>query len=215
MRTYRHIIWDWNGTLLDDVQASVNALNQLLAQRALPPTDVPTYRRDFGFPVRNYYPTIGIHPEKEDWDRLARIYHDLYLADPSIRLHDHALAALQSCADAGLTQSVLSAAEQALLERMLADAGVTRWFDFIHGADNLHGHSKVETGRHLVRRLPGPASQVLLVGDTLHDHEVAAALGCDCVLVSQGHQTHARLLAAGCPVLESLSMLPPFLNVES
>ena len=214
MHLYQHIIWDWNGTLLDDVQTSVNAINQLLTTRALPPTDIPSYRERFGFPVRQYYTAIGFCLEKENWDLLARTYHDLYLADTSIRLHPETVPVLRFCRDAGLGLSVLSASEQSILEQMLTAAGLTACFDFIHGVDNLHGHSKIETGHRLIRRIPCPAAQVLLVGDTLHDHEVATALGCHCVLISRGHQSHQRLLQAGCPVLDSLSELPQFLNVE-
>ena len=212
MLAYRHIVWDWNGTLLDDVQASVNTINQLLASRSLPPTDTIRYREHFGFPVRNYYTTIGFSLEKENWDLLARTYHDLYLAEPSIRLHPEAEPTLRFCHEAGLGLSVLSASEQNILEKMLADAGVSAWFDFIHGVDNLHGQSKLETGRALIRRIPCPPAQVLFIGDTLHDHEVATTLGCPCVLISQGHQSHARLLTAGCPVLKSLAEVPAFLN---
>jgi phosphoglycolate phosphatase len=212
MLPYRHIVWDWNGTLLDDVQASMNAINQLLAARSLPRTDIVRYRELFGFPVRNYYTAIGFQLEDEDWNLLARTYHDIYLADPSIRLHAEAVPVLRFCHEAGLGLSVLSASEQSILNRMLEDAGITAWFDFIHGVDNLHGHSKVETGRRLIRRIPSPPTQVLFVGDTLHDHEVAVELGCHCVLISQGHQSHARLLTAGCPVLERLADLPAFLQ---
>ena len=214
MPPIRHIVWDWNGTLLDDVQASVNTINQLLASRSLPPTDIACYRERFGFPVRNYYTAIGFRLEQENWNQLARTYHDLYLADRSIRLHPEAADVLRSCHDAGLGMSVLSAAEQSILEQMLTAAGIKDRFAFIHGVDNLHGHSKAEAGRALIRRLPDPPAQVLFVGDTLHDHEVAAGLGCPCVLIAQGHQSHARLLTAGCPVLHNLSGLTGFLHAE-
>ena len=215
MPAYRHIVWDWNGTLLDDVQASVNAINCLLAARALPRTDIPCYRELFGFPVRNYYTAIGFRLEEENWDLLARTYHDLYLAEPSIRLHDGATPVLRFCREAGLGLSVLSASEQSILERMLADAGLADSFDFVHGVDNLHGHSKVETGRRLMRRIPCPPAQVLFVGDTLHDLEVARELGCPCVLIAQGHQSPTRLLAAGVPVLSCLADFPGFLQSEA
>ena len=212
MIPYRHIVWDWNGTLLDDVQASVNTINRLLASRSLPATDTNRYRDRFGFPVRNYYTAIGFRLEQENWDLLARTYHDFYLTEPSIRLHADAVPTLRFCHEAGLGLSVLSASEQSILEQMLTDAGIIAWFDFIHGVDNLHGHSKAATGRDLMRRISCPATQVLFVGDTLHDHEVATEMGCDCVLISQGHQSHDRLLAAGCPVLETLEELPLFLT---
>lgn len=212
---YRHIVWDWNGTLLDDVQASVNTINRLLAARALPLTEVSHYREHFGFPVRDYYTAMGFCLEKEDWNLLAQTYHDLYRTDTSIRLHADAVPTLRVCHEAGLGSSILSASEQSILERMLAEANVTAWFDFIHGVDNLHGRSKLETGRKLILRLPCPPAQVLFVGDTLHDLEVATELGCACVLVAHGHQSRERLLAARCRVLETLAELPEFLQVPT
>jgi phosphoglycolate phosphatase len=212
VKRYRQIVWDWNGTLLDDVQASVNAINRLLADRSLPPTHLERYRETFGFPVRNYYTAIGFRLECEDWDALARDYHALFLADPSIRVRPEAVPVLQFCRNAGIGLSVLSASEQSILRRMLADGGLTRLFQQIQGVDNLHGRSKVETGRQLIARLRCPAGEILFVGDTLHDHEVATAMGCDCVLIAQGHQTRARLLSAGCPVIDSLADFPDFLG---
>lgn len=214
MYSYCHIVWDWNGTLLDDVQASVNAINVLLRERHLPTIGAARYREVFGFPVRNYYLALGFQLERENWDALARRYHDLYLADPTIRLWPEALPVLRACHAAGLGMSILSAAEQSILDRMLADAGVADWFERIHGTDNLNGHSKLDTGRDLLRRLSCPISRVLFVGDTLHDHEVATELGCDCVLVAHGHQSRSRLLAARCHVLETLAGLPGFLEAS-
>jgi phosphoglycolate phosphatase len=212
---YQHIVWDWNGTLLDDVTTSVNTINQLLAARALPPIDTAGYRASFGFPVRNYYLTLGFQLENENWDRLARTYHDLYLADTSPRLHPGAIPTLHFCRQAGLGLSLLSASEQSILERMVTDTAIAPWFDFIHGTDNLDGQSKLETGRRLLHRLPCPPCQILFVGDTLHDQEVAAALGCTCVLISHGHQSHERLLASGSHVLEKLEDLPVFLTAPA
>jgi phosphoglycolate phosphatase len=209
---YRHIVWDWNGTLLDDVPAAVNAINAMLRRRGLPATDMERYRELFGFPVRHYYAAVGFRLAGEDWDAVAREYHDRYLADTTVRLRPAAVPTLEFCRRAGLGLSILSASEQTILERMLADAGVTAHFDFIHGVDNLNGHSKADTGRRLLARLPCPARHVLFVGDTLHDHEVAAGLGCDCVLVAEGHQSRPRLLAAGCPVLDTLAEIPEHLR---
>lgn len=210
---YRHIVWDWNGTLLDDVQASVNAINVLLAERRLPPTDPLRYRELFGFPVRNYYLALGFELAREDWDALARRYHDLYLADTTIRLWPEAVPVLRACHAAGIGFSILSAAEQGILEGMLAKAGVTAWFTHVHGVTNLSGHSKTDAGQRLMRRLAHVAPHILLVGDTLHDHEVARSLGCDCVLLAHGHQSRERLQAAGCPVLNGLSELPAHLSL--
>lgn len=208
---YRQLVWDWNGTLLDDVQASVNAINRLLKARRLPLTDAAHYRASFGFPVRDYYLALGFQLDHEDWDLLARTYHDYFLADPSIRVRPAARRILQHCQAAGFGLSLLSAAEQSILDRMLSAAELTPFFAFVHGVDNLYGHSKAAMGKRLLQRLACPPAQILFVGDTLHDHEVATALGCGCVLIAEGHQTRARLQTAGCPVLNRLVDVPAFL----
>ena len=210
----QHIIWDWNGTLLDDTQAGVNAINAMLAARGLRQIDIPTYRELFGFPVINFYRTIGFDIEQENWDAVAREFHDLFLADASIRLHSGATAALALVRQAGIGQSILSASEQSILASMLEAFGVTPYFSGIFGVDNLYGHSKLELGRALLKRLGLPPDSVLMVGDSLHDHEVAAALGVRCLLIAQGHQSHARLARSGAPVLRSLAELAAWLQTS-
>ena len=50
------ILWDWNGTLLDDVDLCVDALNRLLAGFGYPQRyDHERYRAIFGFPIEEYY----------------------------------------------------------------------------------------------------------------------------------------------------------------
>ncbi|MEI7901956.1 MAG: HAD family hydrolase [bacterium] len=209
----QHIIWDWNGTLLDDTQAGVNAINAMLATRHLPQIGLPAYRELFGFPVINFYRLIGFNIEQEDWAAVAREFHDLFLADPSIRLHDAAARALAYIHQVGIGQSVLSASEQSILSAMLEACGITRYFDRIVGVDNLYGHSKLELGRTLVSRLGLPPESVLMVGDSLHDHEVAEALGVRCLLIAQGHQSYARLARSGAPVLRSLAEVSAWLKL--
>ena len=209
---FRHIIWDWNGTLLDDTQAGVNAVNGMLAARGLPLIDIPAYRDVFCFPVSDFYRAIGFRLEEEDWDAMARDFHDRFLADTTIRLHDDALTALECFRTAGIGQSILSASEQRILGDMLASFGVAAFFDGVFGVDNLYGHSKREIGRVLLRHLSLDPASTLLIGDSLHDHEVAQDLGVDCLLIAQGHQSRARLARSGAPVLKSLAEIPAWLQ---
>ena len=208
----QHIIWDWNGTLLDDTQAGVNVINAMLAARGLNEIDVPTYRDIFGFPVVNFYRAIGFPVDSENWDAVAHEFHDRFLADTSIRLHHHALFALDCFRNAGIGQSILSASEQNMLDAMLAQYGIAHYFECIYGVDNLYGHSKLELGRTLLQRLSADPDAVLLIGDSLHDHEVSQALGVRCLLIAQGHQSRERLARSGAPVLESLADVPAWLQ---
>ena len=59
MNARPHIVWDWNGTLLDDVDAGIGALNRMLADRGLPAITRDFYRARFRFPVRPLYFEIG------------------------------------------------------------------------------------------------------------------------------------------------------------
>ena len=37
MKKYEYVIWDFNGTILDDVEASMSSVNKLLVERGLSP----------------------------------------------------------------------------------------------------------------------------------------------------------------------------------
>lgn len=208
-----HLVWDWNGTLQDDVQAAVNGINALLLERQLPTVDLDRHRETFGFPVRNYYRALGFRLEQEDWEAMARQFHALFLADPSTTLRPAARPVLEAFRRHGIAMSLLSACEQSILENLLQTYGIREFFTQVRGLDNLHAHSKLETGRALLADLDVPAARICFVGDTDHDWEVASALGAACVLLAAGYQSPRRLARCGCPVLPSLDELPPFFGL--
>lgn len=199
MDTTPYLIWDWNGTLLDDVDAGVNALNRMLAARKLPTITRDIYRAHFGFPVRPFYTWLGMDPDHE-WDRICVEFHDLLHEEPQ-HIRPDAVAALEYVRAHGVRQSILSALRQDLLLRDTATEGVQDFFDEIYGVDNLSGATKLSRGHDLIARLGATGAlpsgaRLLFVGDTLHDAEVGTALGATPVLVAGGHQSAARLRAA-------------------
>ena len=198
----KRLIWDWNGTLLDDVAAAVGALNRMLVKRGARPITIEHYRRRFGFPVRPFYAELGVDLAKWNWDEICEDFHNFVLEEPQAVRPD-ARAALELAASLGFRQSILSALRQDKLEAALAANGFLGFFDRIFGVDNLDGASKLERGRELVAAIGG--STLLFIGDTLHDAEVARELGGRCILVSCGHQLPERLAAAGCPVTATLA----------
>ena len=200
----KRLIWDWNGTLLDDVSAAVGALNRMLVKRGAQPITVEHYRRRFGFPVRPFYAELGVDLAKWDWDEICEDFHNFVLEEPQAVRAD-ARAALELAASLGFRQSILSALRQDKLEAALAANGFLGFFDRIFGVDNLDGASKLDRGRELMAALGPAADAPVFIGDTLHDAEVARELGGRCVLVSCGHQMPERLTAAGCPVTDTLA----------
>ena len=65
---YTDIVWDFNGTLLDDIRAGIDAVNEMLARRDLATIQsVEQYRELFCFPIIDYYAKLGFDFEKEDY----------------------------------------------------------------------------------------------------------------------------------------------------
>ena len=193
----KYILWDWNGTLLDDTQAALDTLNVMLRERGAKPIGMTFYRDNFAFPVRPFYEQIGMVLENEDWDALAQEYHDVYAAQPK-RLNAETFAALELVRASGAKQSIISALRQDLLDRVTADCGVAPYMECIYGVDNLDGASKLDRALELMTAITaaapdGRALDVVMIGDALHDKEVADALGVRCVLCAQGSHAGWRL----------------------
>ncbi len=195
------ILWDWNGTLLDDSAACVEALCEILSRRNLPPVTLERYRRDFSFPARDFYARIGIELEKEDWDSLAREYHESYLKR-SAPLAPDARAALENAEKQGFGQYILSAMRADFLEKAVAQHGISQYFRRICGTDNLDGGSKASVAASMAEEID--VSRAVVVGDSLHDLEVARLIGAACILYSGGSHAPERLRGHGVPVVDTL-----------
>jgi phosphoglycolate phosphatase len=202
---FKHIIWDWNGTLLDDARACAQAINVLLQRRHLPPVTFQQYLDIFDFPVRNYYLQLGFDFSKDDWNSVAEEYHAVYaVASANSPLRAGTLAALQALQSNHVCHSVLSACELTLLRRMMDERGVLGFFEHVYGLSDLFAHSKIDLGHALLNQSGLSRDHALLVGDTTHDFEVARAIGVPCLLMTGGHQSETKLSACGCPLASGL-----------
>lgn len=199
----KHIIWDWNGTLLDDVHACVASINVLLSRYRLPRIGVHRYREIFCFPVRRYYDILGFRFTEAEWNTIADEYHSLY-AHFAARtpLRKGVPQTLRNLRRMGIASSILSASEITLLRGMLHARHIVSWFDHVAGLTNRFAHSKVAIGHDLIARSGFDPDDIVLIGDTDHDVEVARSLGCACILLAEGHQSLRRLRACGVPVMQ-------------
>ena len=190
MASNTYILWDWNGTLLDDTQAALDTLNLMLKRRGAAPIGMAFYRDNFAFPVKPFYEAIGVRVGNEDWDALAVEYHDVYATMPK-RLNAETFAALEEVRRAGVRQSIISALRQDLLDEVTARLGVAPYMECIYGVDNLDGSSKIDRALELLERIKD--ADPVIIGDSLHDKEVADALKVRCVLCAQGSHAAWRL----------------------
>lgn len=202
------VIWDWNGTLLNDTDICVNSMNLLLRRRSLPPIDIARYKQIFTFPVEEYYKQLGFDFEKEEFSIPAHEYIAEYAnAFSSSRLHVSAIKALSFFKEKGFRQFVLSAMENRMLGETLKEKGIVGYFDGFAGLQDHYAVSKTDIGRNLIEMHGINIAQTWLIGDTIHDSEVAGELGLNCFLIADGHQSAERLNSTGCQVLENLDQL--------
>jgi phosphoglycolate phosphatase len=213
VQTIRHIVWDWNGTILDDIGACVGTINRMLGKRSLKLLDADRYRDVFGFPVRNCYIALGFDLDREDWDAVTREFHANYAEESrAVGLRPGVRAMLDRLTGCGMPMSILSASPRSLLESDLGRFGMRGMFHHVYGLGDLYATSKMSLGRCLLNDIREPPDTVLLVGDTVHDHEVAHELGWQCVLVGGGHQSDVKLRHRGCTFFTDITGLGPWLE---
>ncbi|MDT3696634.1 MAG: HAD family hydrolase [Ignavibacterium sp.] len=215
MNNYKHIIWDWNGTLLNDVDYSKNIINKILSDNDLPKLSLQKYREIFTFPVQDYYIAAGLDFSKTSFEILGKNFIDEYESKKlTCNLYDNAVEILSLIHQKGVTQSVLSAYLHENLVKILEHYSLTKYFDYVNGLDNIYAGSKVNIGLKLIEKIDLPGNEILFVGDTLHDAEVANAMGVDCVLIANGHQIKEKLALKHDKVFEDLNDLKNYLSLD-
>ena len=204
-KKYTHVIWDWNGTLFDDVAWCISVINKMLAKRNIKTLDsVEEYHKVFCFPIIKYYTNIGFDFEKETFEELAKEYISLYHSEKTgkCRLNDHAELVLERLRRANIKQIILSASEINNLLSQVGEFDIIHYFDELLGLSDIYAKSKIDVGLEYIA--DNKIENAVLIGDTEHDYETAKALGVDCMLVAAGHQSRERLLKCGVHVMENL-----------
>ena len=203
---YKHIIWDWNGTLLDDGWLFVDVMNTILKRRKMNTITLEKYRDIFGFPVKNYYIKLGFDLEKEPFEESGMEFIRGYESRRyEAQLYPQVILLLSELQTIGISHSILSAQHQTLLDDLTQYYNIHDYFIKIIGLDNHYAHSKVENGIRWVNRLKLNPQEILLIGDTDHDFEVAETIGINCLLLSHGHHSPARLQKTGATVVQRLN----------
>ena len=201
----RHLVWDWNGTLLDDLPLVVAATNAAFASVGGPVVTAEAHRRDFRRPVRDYYAAVLRRPvDDEEFARLDKVFHDAYQAGlATCRLTADAEAALRSWTG---SQSLLSMWFHTDLVPTVDRLGLSSYFARVDGLRAAVGGGPKHP--HLVRHLAAlrvTGAEAVLIGDTVDDAEAAAAVGARCVLYAGGFTEERQLRATGAPVVATLT----------
>lgn len=201
---YTDIIWDFNGTIIDDVEAGIISVNKLLSDRGLPVIpDKESYRRLFRFPIIEYYRSLGFDFDAEPYEVLAPLWVAQYLKNSkNSPLREGFLEVLENFKALRIPQHVISATEENMLLGQLRHFRIIDSFESISGLDNIHANSKTQLAVNF--RSSHKDSHALFIGDTDHDFDTATAMGADCVLICGGHSSKEKLLSCkGAIVFDS------------
>ena len=198
------ILWDFNGTILDDVSLGIRAVNRMLAARGLAVLpSVEAYQAVFGFPIIDYYRRLGFDFSVEPYEKLAVEWVENYTREMNtLRLNEGFREAWAMLRKAGARQSILSSSEREMLRRQLSLLGIEDCFTEIYALDNIYAGGKAEMARLL---LGETQEEAYLIGDTPHDADTARAIGARCVLYSGGHAARSTLETYGFPVVDQLT----------
>jgi phosphoglycolate phosphatase len=208
MKKYDCVIWDWNGTLLDDITLALSVVNELLEEYGGQTLTPARYRQIFDFPVRQYYERAGVDLTRHDFREISNKFCSRF----EVRLHlarmfPAARLLLRTVRQNGMRQFLLSGTEQDALGRMTRHYGISEFFDAAQGLDDNFAEGKLDAGRTLLKRYGIQPQRAVIIGDTTHDAEVARQLGLDCILLTSGHHSYERLSTLGFPIFESLETL--------
>jgi len=206
------IIWDWNGTIVDDAFVFIKIMNSFLKERNLPLISLKDYQRFFVFPVKNYYISLGFDFTKESFETLSYEFIAEYKKAMFSPVLVNGVSSLISALNKEkITQAIVSAQENSLLKKAVNYYKLNKNFVCVQGTDNYKAMGKIDIAQKVFSAHFKGSKKTILIGDTEHDAEVAKALFIDCCLVSYGHSSKERLKKTGFPVVDSISELQAML----
>lgn len=204
----KHLVWDWNGTLLDDIEAVIGATNAAFAELGLEAITLARYRELYTVPVPKFYERLmGRLPTDAEWVVMDDAFHRHYWARAeACALTAGAAELLAARQESGFTQSLLSLAPHAELVPLVRRHGIEERFVRV---DGRIGASTEGKSGHMVRHLEALVGvdpvRVVVIGDAADDARAAAHVGARAVLYTGGSHSRASLEAAGVPVVDSLA----------
>lgn len=203
-----HLVWDWNGTLLDDNAAVVGATNAAFGEVGLEPITLEQYREMYCIPIPRFYERLmGRLPTGAEWERMDAVFHTYYTEQRlTCGLTEGAAELLAEWELAGHSQSLLSMYGHEHLVPVVRGYGIERHFVRVDGRTGPSGGSKaLHMERHFAALDGLSPEHTVIVGDAVDDALAAARIGARAVLYTGGSHSRASLEAAGVPVVDSLT----------
>ena len=201
----RHVIWDWNGTLADDLPTVIESVNVSLASIGESPIVADDYRDHYTRPVRLFYDRLLNRAVTDaEWSSINVTFHDAYAAAAhGVPLAADAFEAIKAVDEAGSSQSILSMWWHEDLVTEVQRHGLGEYMLRVDGNTKDAGETKQRLLEIHLQQI-APTNGVLLVGDALDDARAALEVGIPCVLYDGGSHHRPQLEALGVPIASSL-----------
>lgn len=200
------IFFDFNGTIIDDLDLCLNILNEMLIEKRLNPISKERYRDIFTFPIKDYYIEAGFDFSKYSFEDLSKEFIVKY-QKPSLScpLHEGIVDILKKLREDGYNVVLLTASKKSNVIEQLQSFDILKYFNEVLGIDDIYASSKVQIGLDYMKNYEINPKDAIMVGDTLHDAKVASEMGIDVLLYSKGHQSRKRLESSNKKVIDNLS----------
>lgn len=207
---YRLLIFDWDGTLIDSIGTIVGCTQATLAELGLPAVEDSRIRRVIGLGLRETVETICPGCGEDTFRSIVEVYRRLWLAGWGNRptLFDGVDPLLAGLSEQRRVLAVATAKNREGLDRDLARTGVGE--HFATSRTVTESPSKPDPGMvfEIQRETGVDPAATLMIGDSLHDLQMAANAGVDAVGVATGTERAESLLTT-----PALACLPSVLDL--
>lgn len=202
-----HIFWDWNGTILNDAPLCWELVNEAISRINLAPLTFEQYQEYYEHPIIRMYERMGVDLKTNSFAEMATYWHVAYQERVmTAALHDGMSEVLTLFHNQNKVQHILSALPQKLLDHAVDERMLRGFFTGVFGSTD-GSTEKIEGGKNLLRSLSADPETVVVIGDSVHDAEVARELRCSCILIAGGSDSLRKLKNTEFPVLESVKSL--------
>lgn len=208
MKEYKVIIWDFNGTLIDDINAALASVNDMLTRRELPIISFEQYASYVDTPIIKFYEHIFDDLYSMDFGEIAVEFNEGYEKHlPDRAVMANAEEVLKYFNSKGKLQTVISATHIDKVNNRLTEFGLSGYFDKILAHNNLIAEDKTHLAVGYFEEKGISPSEAVVIGDCVADFKMAQTLGCDCILTTQGHQSRKEFAETNAVVIDSLAEL--------
>jgi len=210
MQKIKTIIWDWNGTLLNDVDVNINIVNKMLADFDIPTISKDRYRSIFSFPIYAFYKELGFEIDDNPslYEALIEKYNKMYCDQLlSGSLFPNVENMLQYLHKFNVQNIILSGQNQKDLGVQVDYFGIRKHFHLVKGSKQKDASDKKQQLSNILQCQNLSAKDILIIGDTIFDWELAATYGSPCVLLTHGHQDEKTLSQTPAKIFPGFSQI--------